>query len=41
MVNIAEEKIKNIGLHFCTQYNNIVRFNPKFCGKCPHSGLKK
>ncbi len=30
-----------MGLHFCTQYNNLVRFNPKFCGKCPHSGVKK
>jgi hypothetical protein len=37
----VREKIRNTGLHFCTQYNNLVRFNPQFCGKCPHSGLKK
>ncbi|MGD0802585.1 MAG: hypothetical protein ABSA11_00725 [Candidatus Bathyarchaeia archaeon] len=41
MVKTAEEKMRNTGLHFCTQYNNIVIFNPKFCGKCPHSGVKK
>lgn len=37
----ANETVKNKGLHFCTQYNNLVRFNPKFCAKCPHNGLKK
>lgn len=41
MADSPEDKVRNTGLHFCTQYNNLVRFNPKFCGKCPHNGLKK
>ncbi|MCX6648685.1 MAG: hypothetical protein NTV61_04770 [Candidatus Bathyarchaeota archaeon] len=41
MADSVKETIRNTGLHFCTQYNNLVRFNPKFCGKCPHSSLNK
>ena len=28
------------GLHFCRYYENLVRFDPEFCGKCPHNGLR-
>jgi hypothetical protein len=28
------------GLHFCSHYKNLVRYNPEFCGKCPHNGLR-
>jgi hypothetical protein len=28
------------GLHFCRHYKNLVRYNPEFCGKCPHNGLR-
>lgn len=37
----AEKLRKEGGLHYCSQYNNLVRFNPEFCGKCPYNGLKK
>ncbi len=41
MAETVKEKIRNTGLHFCKHYNNVVRFNPQLCGKCPHSGLSK
>ena len=41
MAASVKEAIKNTGLHFCNLYNNVVRFNPEFCGKCPHSSLNK
>ncbi len=28
------------GLHFCRHYKNLVKFNPEFCGRCPHNGLR-
>ncbi len=28
------------GLHFCSRYNNLVRFNPGLCGKCEHNGFR-
>jgi hypothetical protein len=28
------------GLHFCTRYNNLVKYNPGLCGKCEHNGLR-
>jgi hypothetical protein len=28
------------GLHFCNWYNNLVKYNPEFCGQCEHSGLR-
>jgi hypothetical protein len=39
MRELTEEKkrmLKSMGLHYCKYYNNIVRFNPSFCGKCRH-----
>jgi regulator of replication initiation timing len=28
------------GLHFCNRYNNLVRYNPEFCGNCEHNGFR-
>ncbi len=39
MRELTEEKkqaLKSMGLHYCRHYDNIVRFNPTFCGKCRH-----
>jgi len=36
---IPEERrsrLKEVGLHFCRYYNNVVRFNKPACGTCPH-----
>jgi len=30
------QRLKSIGLHFCNYYENIVRYNKKFCAECPH-----
>lgn len=37
----AEKLKKEKGLHYCDQYNNLVRFNPDFCEGCPYNGLPK
>jgi hypothetical protein len=29
-------RLKEVGLHFCRYYNNVVRFNKPACGVCPH-----
>jgi hypothetical protein len=26
---------RHVGLHFCRNYQNVVRYNPELCGKCP------
>ena len=28
------------GLHYCSYYDNLVKYNPNFCGKCPHNGFR-
>lgn len=28
------------GLHFCRYYQNLVKFTPSLCAKCPNNGLK-
>ena len=28
------------GLHHCSYYDNLVKYNPAFCGKCPHNGFR-
>jgi len=36
---VSEERrhrLKEVGLHFCRYYNNVVRFNAPACGTCPH-----
>ena len=33
-------KLPSLGLHFCRYYENLVRFDQEFCGKCPHNGLR-
>jgi hypothetical protein len=35
-----ENYVPRYGLHYCKYYQNIVKFNPEFCGKCPYNGLK-
>ncbi|MCW3992061.1 MAG: hypothetical protein NWE79_05085 [Candidatus Bathyarchaeota archaeon] len=34
------EGLKGMGLHFCSRYSNLVRFDPVFCGRCPFNGMK-
>jgi len=29
-------RLKEVGLHYCRYYCNIVRFNKPACGKCVH-----
>jgi hypothetical protein len=39
MGELTEEKkrmLKNMGLHYCRHYDNVVRFNAPLCGKCRH-----
>lgn len=31
------KRLKNLGLHYCKYYKNIVRYNDKFCRECPHN----
>jgi hypothetical protein len=38
-VKRASEKA-SLGLHFCRRYQNLVRYNPEFCGACPFNGLR-
>lgn len=33
-------RLLSLGLHFCRHYKNLVKFNPEFCGRCPHNGLR-
>ncbi|MCX6820886.1 MAG: hypothetical protein NT016_02975 [Candidatus Aenigmarchaeota archaeon] len=35
----AENFRKNMGLHYCDHYENIVRFG-KACERCPHANTK-
>lgn len=28
------------GLHFCNRYNNLVKYNPEFCGNCEYNGFR-
>jgi hypothetical protein len=36
---VATEKAA-LGLHFCKRYQNLVRYDPEFCGACPFNGLR-
>jgi len=29
--------LRSIGLHYCSRYRNIVRFDRELCGKCPYN----
>ena len=33
-------RLIKVGLHFCKHYNNVVKYNPELCEKCPSNGLK-
>ncbi len=35
------QRLARLGLHFCRHYQNLVKYNPEFCGKCPHNGLRR
>jgi hypothetical protein len=44
MEPISEErqkKLKEIGLHYCRYYDNVVRYNKPACGKCIHATYPK
>ena len=28
------------GLHHCSYYDNLVKYNPTLCGKCPYNGFR-
>ncbi len=28
------------GLHFCSKYDNLVRYNSELCGGCEHNGFR-
>ncbi len=31
------EKMRQVGLHYCKHYENIVRYNAPACSKCEHA----
>lgn len=31
---------RETGLHYCSNYNNLVKFNEDYCPKCPYNGLR-
>ena len=35
------QKLKEVGLHYCKNYENIVRYNKPACGKCRHATYPK
>jgi hypothetical protein len=37
MKTLSEDK-KETGLHFCKNYQNLVRYIPELCGKCRFNG---
>ena len=37
----GKPKMPHRGLHHCRYYDNLVKYNPTFCGKCPHNGFMK
>ena len=44
MEPISEErrnKLKEIGLHYCRHYENVVRYNKPACGKCAYATYPK
>lgn len=32
-------RLLRVGLHFCRNYGNLVRYDPDLCDGCPHNGL--
>ena len=36
-----EKKLQSKGLHFCKNYQNLVRYSPELCGKCKYNGRDK
>ena len=41
LVENAEKIRKEMNLHFCGWYNNLVRFDKKLCEGCPYNGLRQ
>ena len=35
-----QKRVASIGLHFCSYYKNLVRYNAEFCARCPFNGLR-
>lgn len=38
---VDEKKLQSKGLHFCKNYQNLVRYIPELCGKCRYNGRGK
>jgi hypothetical protein len=36
-----QDKLIQVGLHFCRRYMNLVRYNPEFCARCSFNGLRE
>jgi hypothetical protein len=36
-----KNKLKELGLHYCKYYKNIVRYNAPTCKKCPYCTYPK
>lgn len=35
------ERLRQVGLHYCKHYENVVRYNAPACGKCRHATYQK
>jgi hypothetical protein len=35
------ERFRQVGLHYCKHYENVVRYNAPACGKCRHATYQK
>lgn len=35
-----QRKLRQMGLHYCSYYKNLVRWNHDFCSRCPHNGRR-
>ena len=33
-------RLDKSGLHFCSKYDNLVRYNPELCGDCEHNDFR-
>ena len=36
-----KQRLKEVGLHYCKLYENVVRYNKPACSKCRHATYPK